>query len=108
MPNDVFISYRRKDLEFVSQLHQELTNRGISAWFDQEDIAQLKKITNGTKINVIGDEVFENMVFDNKKHYSVLSNEQLAERSIVISSLGITFNVPGWKIGYCVASEKLR
>ena len=47
------------------------------------------------------------MVFDNKKHYSVLSNEQLAERSIVVSSLGITFNVPGWKIGYCVANEKL-
>ncbi len=75
--------------------------------FNQEDIAQLKKITNGTKINVIGDEVFEHMVFDKKKHYSVLSNDQLAERSIVVSSLGITFNVPGWKIGYCVASEKL-
>lgn len=75
--------------------------------FNQEDIAQLKKITNGTKINVIGDEVFKHMVFDKKKHYSVLSNEQLAERSIVVSSLGITFNVPGWKIGYCVASEKL-
>jgi hypothetical protein len=39
MPNtDVFISYRRKDLEFVTQLHQELTNRGIPAWFDQENI----------------------------------------------------------------------
>lgn len=75
--------------------------------FNQEDIAQLRKITNGTKINVIGDEVFEHMVFDGKKHYSVLSNDQLAERSIVISSLGITFNVPGWKIGYCVANEKL-
>jgi hypothetical protein len=36
--NDVFISYRRKDLEFVTQLHQELTNRGISAWFDMENI----------------------------------------------------------------------
>jgi hypothetical protein len=36
--NDVFISYRRKDSEFVRQLHQELTNRGISAWFDKEDI----------------------------------------------------------------------
>jgi len=36
--NDVFISYRRKDLEFVTQSHQELTNRGISAWFDMENI----------------------------------------------------------------------
>jgi hypothetical protein len=36
--NDIFISYRRKDLAFVAQLHQALTKRGISAWFDQENI----------------------------------------------------------------------
>ena len=77
------------------------------AIFKEEDIAQLRKITNGTKINVISDEIFENLVFDGEKHMSVLSNEQLAERSIVISSFGITFNVPGWKLGYCVGSEKV-
>ncbi|NJN98939.1 MAG: toll/interleukin-1 receptor domain-containing protein [Anaerolineales bacterium] len=37
--NDVFISYSRRDLAFVTQLHQELTKRGISAWFDKENIA---------------------------------------------------------------------
>lgn len=77
------------------------------AVFNEEDIAQLKKITNGTNIYVISDEVFEHMVFGNQKHQSVLSNKQLAERSVVISSFGITFNVPGWKIGYCTASEKV-
>ncbi len=77
------------------------------AVFNQEDIAQLKKITNGTKINVISDEVFEHLVYDDNKHCSVLSDEQLAERSIVISSFGITFNVPGWKIGYCIGTEKV-
>ncbi len=34
----VFISYSRRDLPFVTQLRQELTNRGISAWFDKENI----------------------------------------------------------------------
>lgn len=38
MATDVFISYRRKDSEFVIQLDQELNNRGISAWFDKESI----------------------------------------------------------------------
>lgn len=115
----VFVQLKHPDYKIDWEAVQKLINtrtkliiintphNPTGATFEQEDIAQLKKITNGTKINVIGDEVFENMVFDNKKHYSVLSNEQLAERSIVISSLGITFNVPGWKIGYCVAPEKL-
>ncbi|RME50781.1 MAG: toll/interleukin-1 receptor domain-containing protein, partial [Caldilineae bacterium] len=38
MSHQVFISYRRKDLAFVTQLHQELEKRGISAWFDKESI----------------------------------------------------------------------
>lgn len=35
---DVFISYSRRDSDFVAQLYQELTGRGISAWFDKENI----------------------------------------------------------------------
>ena len=38
MTNDVFISYSRKNLDFVEQLHQYLVNNGISAWFDKDDI----------------------------------------------------------------------
>jgi hypothetical protein len=38
MPNDIFISYSRRDLEFVTQLHQYLIGKGFSAWFDQDNI----------------------------------------------------------------------
>ncbi|OFX85304.1 MAG: hypothetical protein A2W99_14940 [Bacteroidetes bacterium GWF2_33_16] len=75
--------------------------------FSDEDIVQLRKITLGTKILVISNESFESMVFDTKKHHSISSNPQLSERSIIVSSFGKTFNIPGWKIGYCLAPEKL-
>jgi hypothetical protein len=35
---DVFISYSRRDLEFVTQLYDELTARQVNAWFDKESI----------------------------------------------------------------------
>jgi len=73
----------------------------------ENDIAQLQKITNGTKINILSDESFENIIYGQKKHISVLSDANLAEKSIVVFSLGKTFNVPGWKIGYCLGPEKL-
>lgn len=38
MSNDVFISYSRRDLEFVTKLHQYLGEQDISAWFDQSSI----------------------------------------------------------------------
>jgi hypothetical protein len=36
--NQVFISYSRRDLPFVTQLYQELTARNIPTWFDQSSI----------------------------------------------------------------------
>ncbi len=36
--SDVFISYSRKDTEFVRQLHSGLVARGRDAWIDWEDI----------------------------------------------------------------------
>ncbi len=38
MADDIFISYSRRDLAFVTQLHQTLAANGLSAWFDQTDI----------------------------------------------------------------------
>ena len=115
----VFVQRKRPDYHIDWEAVQKLINtrtkliivntphNPTGAVFNEEDIAQLKKITNGTNINVISDEVFEHMVYDGQKHHSVLSNEQLAERSVVISSFGISFNVPGWKIGYYIGSEKV-
>lgn len=38
MPNDVFISYSRRDETFIKQLYQILIDRGISTWYDRENI----------------------------------------------------------------------
>ncbi len=35
---DVFISYSTKNLDFVQQLYQKLTSRGLSVWFDKQSI----------------------------------------------------------------------
>jgi TIR domain len=37
-PQQVFISYSRKDKEFVRRLHEALSRRGREAWVDWEDI----------------------------------------------------------------------
>lgn len=37
-PNDIYISYSRKDLAFTAMLDQTLTQQGFSVWFDKENI----------------------------------------------------------------------
>jgi len=73
----------------------------------KEDLQQLKKIVNGTKIRILSDEVFEHFIFGDNEHQSILQIPELYNRSIVVSSFGKLFNIPGWKIGYCIAPEKI-
>jgi methionine aminotransferase len=73
----------------------------------QLDIKELEKITKGTDILTVSDEVYEHITFDGKKHFSLAGSEDLAKRTFVISSFGKTYHTTGWKMGYCVAPENL-
>ena len=68
-----------------------------------EDLVQLEKLTAGTDIWVLSDEVYEHIVFDGLEHQSVLKNPELRKRSLVTYSFGKTFHATGWRIGYLVA-----
>lgn len=71
------------------------------------DMEQLEKLTKGTDIVILSDEVYEHIIFDGHEHQSVARFPKLAERSIIVSSFGKTFHATGWKTGYCVAPKKL-
>lgn len=72
-----------------------------------EDISALRDITSGTDILVLSDEVYEHIIFDGRRHESLLRHADLAGRTMVISSFGKTYHTTGWKIGYCVAPPRL-
>jgi len=72
-----------------------------------EDIETLSELTRETEILLLGDEVYEHMIFDQRIHASLLRFPSLSQRSLVISSFGKTYHATGWKIGYCVASPDL-
>jgi N-succinyldiaminopimelate aminotransferase len=69
--------YTRDELEFIAQLCQ------------QYDVI------------AITDEVYEHIVFDGREHVRMAS--LIPERTVTISSLGKTFTVTGWKIGWAIA-----
>ncbi len=72
-----------------------------------EDLARLAKITEGSNIIVLSDEVYEHLIFDGAHHASVLRFPQLAERSLSVFSFGKTFHATGWRIGYIVGPQIL-
>lgn len=72
-----------------------------------EDMKELDKLTDDSDIIILSDEVYEHIVFDGVKHESVAAYPNLAKRSFAIYSFGKTFHATGWKMGYCLAPERL-
>ncbi len=71
------------------------------------DLEELQKLTAGTDILVLSDEVYEHLVFDGLEHQSILRFPDLFQRSLAVFSFGKTLHATGWKLGYCVAPEHL-
>ncbi len=72
-----------------------------------KDMLQLEKITDGTDIIILSDEVYEHIIFDGHEHQSVARYPKLASRSMIVFSFGKTFHATGWKVGYCLGPAHL-
>jgi len=76
------------------------------AIWSKSDWDDLAAIVRDTDIIIISDEVYEQIVFDGQKHYSVLQHPELKQRSFAIYSFGKVYNNTGWKMGYCIATPE--
>ena len=72
-----------------------------------DDLEQLARLTRGTRIVVLSDEVYEHVVFDAARYYSMACHPELAARSVIVSSFGKAYHVTGWRVGYCLAPSAL-
>ncbi|HTW39059.1 MAG TPA: methionine aminotransferase [Steroidobacteraceae bacterium] len=71
------------------------------------DLEQLATLTRAREILVLSDEVYEHVVFDGRRHASVLAHPELAERSVAVYSFGKTLHATGLRVGYVVAPAPL-
>lgn len=55
----------------------------------------------------VTDEIYEYILYDNKKHISIGSLDDMKERTISISGFSKTYSVTGWRIGYALAEKNL-
>lgn len=72
-----------------------------------DDLTQLARLTHNTHIVILSDEVYEHVVFDGQLHHSMATHNELASRSVIVSSFGKTFHITCWRVGYCLAPAAL-
>jgi methionine aminotransferase len=70
---------------------------------DAADLDALAALIRDRPISILADEVYEHVLYDGRRHASVLGHPELRARSFAVFSFGKTLHATGWRIGYCVA-----
>ncbi|WP_437919303.1 methionine aminotransferase [Sphingobacterium sp. LRF_L2] len=73
----------------------------------KEDLEALEAIIQGSNAFILSDEVYEHIIFDGRKHLSMLAYPKLLERSFIVASFGKLLHTTGWKLGYAIAPAAL-
>ena len=75
--------------------------------FDREELQFIADLCLKHDALCVCDEVYEHIIFDDKKHLSIMTLPGMRDRTVRIGSAGKTFSVTGWKVGYVTASPEL-
>ncbi|MDA0142229.1 aminotransferase class I/II-fold pyridoxal phosphate-dependent enzyme [Solirubrobacter sp. CPCC 204708] len=75
--------------------------------FSREELQRIADVVIEHDLIAITDEVYEHLVFDGLEHIPLSTLPGMAERTLSISSLGKTFSVTGWKVGWATGPAEL-
>jgi aspartate/methionine/tyrosine aminotransferase len=105
-------TFTREDLEaaFTSRTRAVLFNNPLNPCatiFPDEQLALLAEFCQRFDATAICDEVWEHVIFDDRRFTSMLTVAGMRERTIKIGSAGKIFSLTGWKVGLVAAAPHL-
>jgi N-succinyldiaminopimelate aminotransferase len=74
--------------------------------FSRAELTAIAQVCREHDLVCISDEVYEHLVYDGE-HIPIATLPGMAERTLTISSVGKSFSVTGWKIGWCSGPAEL-
>ena len=75
--------------------------------FTREALEEFARICVKHDLNVLSDEVYEHLVFDDNQHTRVSELPGMKNRTVTSSSAAKSFNATGWKTGWAIATPEL-
>ncbi len=77
------------------------------AVIDKKDLEKISDIVIEYNLKVISDEVYENLIYDGKKHTSIASLNGMAKNVITVNSFSKTYSMTGWRVGYLSSKDEV-
>lgn len=73
----------------------------------REYMLELAKFAVRHDLWMIGDEVYDHLIYDDAKHTSITALPGMKERVLLLNSLSKTYAMTGWRVGYLAAPEQV-
>ena len=73
----------------------------------KEELEGIARLSVENDLIVISDEIYEKIIYDGRRHISVASLSDMADRTITINSFSKTYAMTGWRLGYVASTIEL-
>ena len=69
--------------------------------YTPDELAELAKVLEGTKVAVLSDEIYEKLIYGETKFVSFASlSDDAYDRTLTVNGLSKSFAMTGWRLGY--------
>jgi aminotransferase len=75
--------------------------------FTRQELETIAEVCRELDLLCIADEVYEHYVVGKQAHLSITTFPQMKERTITVNSFSKSWNISGWRIGYCYGPSQL-
>ncbi len=78
------------------------------AVYSEEEIKAIAAVCVKHNICVLSDEMYEKLVYDGQKHYSIAEvSPEMKELTILVNGVSKSYAMTGWRLGYLAAPENV-
>ncbi len=82
-------------------------NNPTGGIMEQKDLEEVAAFVRKHDLLVISDEIYSELVYDGKKHFSFAAVEGMAERTLTINGFSKSFAMTGWRVGYACGPAEI-
>ena len=74
---------------------------------DESTLRGIAQLAMKNDFFIISDEIYEKIIYDGQKHFSIGSISEAKDKVITIGGVSKAYSMTGWRIGFMAANEKI-
>lgn len=80
-------------------------NNPTGGVLEKNDVEGIVELAIKKDLVVITDEVYEKILYDGARHYSIAALDGMRERTVTINAFSKTYRMTGWRLGYAAGPK---